>query len=80
VVVEGIIEVQEGSLFEEYGLNASMLSTSGTTVTGAAYWRVQGQGVQADTPVQVQSGSEGNGNQLMVLGAWGDARVAFDGT
>jgi hypothetical protein len=31
-------------------------------------------------PVQVQSSQEGQGSQLMVLGAYGDVRVTFDGT
>lgn len=32
------------------------------------------------TPVDVQSSSEGRDSQLMVLGAYGDVRVTFDGT
>lgn len=31
-------------------------------------------------PVKVQSSSEGQDSQLMVLGAYGDVRVTFDGT
>lgn len=34
----------------------------------------------AISPIQVQSSPEGSDSQLMVLGAYGDVRVTFDGT
>lgn len=46
---------------------------SGTyaTTTGESLWPI--------SPVDVQSSAEGRDSQLMVLGAYGDVRVTFDG-
>jgi hypothetical protein len=83
-VVEGVIDVPSGSLFDQHGVNSSTLATSAMTIAGAAYWAdpnaAPGTGFQTSTAEQVQSGLEGRGSELMVLGAWGDVRVSFDGT
>jgi hypothetical protein len=83
-VVEGVIDVPSGSLFDQHGVNSSTLATSAMTIAGAAYWAdpnaAPGTGFQTLTAEQVQSGLEGRGSELMVLGAWGDVRVSFDGT
>lgn len=36
--------------------------------------------IQTPTPMEVQQSEEGTGSELMVLGAWGNVRVTFDGT
>lgn len=76
-VVEGIITVKEGGLFSRAGLNQTLLSKSGTTVTGAAYWQDGVNGTM--TPMAVQGSMEGRRGRAVVLGGWGDVRVAFDG-
>ena len=47
---------------------------SGTyaTSSGESLWPI--------TPVDIQGSAEGRDSQLMVLGAYGDVRVTFDGT
>jgi hypothetical protein len=83
-VVEGVIDVPSGSLFDQHGVNSSTLATSAMTISGGAYWAdpnpAPGTGFQTSTAEQVQLGLEGRGSELMVFGAWGDVRVSFDGT
>lgn len=64
-------------IFERAGLNGTLLSTSGTTVTGAAYWQDGANGTLS--PKAVQESAEGRRGAAVILGGWGDVRVVFDG-
>ena len=63
-------------MFTRAGLNETLLSTSGTTVTGAAYWQAGLNGTLSPKAVQSSTGRRGT---AVVLGGWGDVTVSFDG-
>lgn len=65
-------------MFSKAGMNQTLLSMSGTTITGAAYWQVGSNGTLS--PVAVQEGEESGGNEIVALGGWGDVTLRFDGT
>ncbi|WWD19931.1 hypothetical protein CI109_104403 [Kwoniella shandongensis] len=78
----GTIEVDPSSNFASIGVNTTMLESSRDTISGVAYWAdvgPDGKKVGYESVAQVQEGEEGNENELIVLGAWGDVEVTFDG-
>ncbi|KAK8853502.1 hypothetical protein IAR55_004209 [Kwoniella newhampshirensis] len=77
----GVIEVDPMSKFASVGVNATTLVNSSDTISGAAYWaNVSSKGKVGYKSVEdVQGGIEGRGNELVVLGAWGDVELTFDG-
>lgn len=78
-VVQGIINIDQDSLFQRGGLNETLLPMSGTTITGAAYWQQGTNGTL--TPEAVQDSAEGSrGSEMLLLGGWGDVTLRFDGT
>ncbi|KAL7420695.1 hypothetical protein Q5752_004646 [Cryptotrichosporon argae] len=80
-VVQGNIDVSDGTLFATEGINSTTVALAEITVTGAAYWAdvVNGQ-AQTQSAHAVQDSAASGGSELVVVGSWGDVQVTFDGT
>ncbi|WVO15747.1 hypothetical protein L204_103409 [Cryptococcus depauperatus] len=77
----GTINVQSNSSFARVGLNETVLANSTDTITGVAYWAetdsAHGQ-VKVKSVEEVQNEDAGE-NEVVVMGAWADVWMSFDG-
>lgn len=71
----GPIDIPGDGIYGANGLNSTVLDNSAVALSGAAYWK----GNETMTPMEVQDLDEAGG-QILVMGAWGDLTVSFDGT
>ena len=87
-VTFGQVDIAENGIYTENGLNNTVLENSAVALSGAAYWRGETVGNRSNgtmssvtgtlTPKEVQGLLESD-DQILVLGAWGNTEVTFDG-
>lgn len=87
-VTFGQVDIRENGIYTDNGLNSTVLENSAVALSGAAYWRGDTVGNRANgtmmaatgmlTPQEVQKLEESD-DQILVLGAWGNVQVTFDG-
>ena len=73
----GPVDATPGDMYDQRGFNASCLATSADSVSGVATWLNTTESV-LPTPQTVQHGAQSRG-EVLVMGAWGDITVGFDG-
>ncbi|WVQ94998.1 hypothetical protein IAU59_002090 [Kwoniella sp. CBS 9459] len=80
-LIIGAIDVQEGSAFATVGYNKTILERSPDTISGVVYWAdVKKNGtVVLQTFTEAQNSQGSAGNELVVLGGFGNVDLRFDG-
>jgi len=75
----GQVDIAPNGIYTDNGLNNTVLENSTVALSGAAYWRGEETRTNGTlTPQEVQ-GLEESDDQILVLGAWGNIAVTFDG-
>ncbi|WVF67404.1 hypothetical protein IAT40_002160 [Kwoniella sp. CBS 6097] len=80
-LIIGAIDVQDGTAFATVGYNKTILEGSTDTISGVVYWAdVKKNGtVVLQSLENAQNGQESAGNELVILGGFGNVDLRFDG-